>query len=109
MLQSGNIDPVVLVYFAVSMLSSFILFITYYLVFYLWKAGSPGKLILGLRVFSVDSTDYLTVGQILLREILGKFISAILLCLGYIIIAFRRDKRGLHDFIASSHVVRIAE
>ncbi|RLC91662.1 MAG: RDD family protein, partial [Chloroflexi bacterium] len=31
---------------------------------------------------------------------LGKFISAIILCIGYLMIAFTEKKQGLHDIMA---------
>lgn len=37
---------------------------------------------------------------------LAKFISAIILLVGFIMIAFRKDKRGLHDLIAGTVVIK---
>ena len=42
-----------------------------------------------------------------LREILGKFISSAVFCLGYLWIAIDKEKRGWHDSIASTHVVKV--
>ena len=39
-----------------------------------------------------------------LRETVGKFVSAIVLLIGYLMAAFRQDKRALHDFLFSSQV-----
>ena len=41
-----------------------------------------------------------------LREIVGKFLSGIAFYVGYVWIAFDRDKQGWHDKIAETYVVR---
>ena len=37
----------------------------------------------------------------------AKIISAIILCIGFIMIAFTDKKRGLHDIIASTLVIKV--
>lgn len=39
------------------------------------------------------------------REI-SKYLSAAILCVGYLMVAFRKDKRGLHDLIAGTAVIK---
>ena len=75
------------------------------LLFATWaKSTSPGKWLLGMRV-------YRTSGQragflmMLLRETIGKFISGLILGLGYLWILFDRDKQGWHDKIVSTVVI----
>ena len=42
----------------------------------------------------------------LLRETIGKFLSTIVLYIGFIAVAFSRDRQGWHDKITSTYVVR---
>jgi uncharacterized RDD family membrane protein YckC len=65
-----------------------------------------GKLALGLRV--VDSNGRrLTFGHALGRW-LAKLVSALLLSIGFLMVAFTDRKRGLHDMLAGTLVLRMA-
>jgi predicted Zn finger-like uncharacterized protein len=46
-------------------------------------------------------------GRAALREVLGKFISSILLGIGYLMVAFDNRKQGLHDKIADTYVIKL--
>jgi len=63
-----------------------------------------GKQAVGVRVIS-DKSESLSWGQLILRETIGKFISAIILLVGYIMAGFTERKQALHDKIASTAVV----
>jgi len=63
-----------------------------------------GKRAMGIKVIS-DKSENLSWGQVVLRETLGKFISAIILYIGYLMADFTARKQGLHDMIASTVVV----
>jgi len=63
-----------------------------------------GKRAMGIKVIS-DKSENLSWGQVVLRETLGKFISAIILYIGYLMAGFTARKQGLHDMIASTVVV----
>jgi uncharacterized RDD family membrane protein YckC len=63
-----------------------------------------GKMLLGIAVKSED-LQKLTLGRVILRETLGKFISGIILGIGFIMSGFTEKKQGLHDKMASSVVV----
>jgi uncharacterized RDD family membrane protein YckC len=65
-----------------------------------------GKLALGLRVVDRDGRR-LTVGRSLGRWA-AKLLSAVLLGIGFLMIAVTRRKRGLHDMIAGTLVLRMA-
>ncbi len=70
------------------------------------KGGLPGKMLLGLKIVDVETGLFLSPGKAILRESLGKLLSAITLTIGYIMAGVRMDKRALHDFVASSRVMR---
>ena len=75
----------------------------YIYIIYKYQA-SPGKMILGLTIVS-DNLERITLGQVLLREIIGKFLSSLILDIGYIMVAFTQKKQGLHDIIAKTLVI----
>ena len=66
-----------------------------------------GKLALGMKVVRQDG-NVPGLGYALLREVIGKFVSAIALFLGFLWIAWSREKQGWHDFMAGTRVIRTA-
>ena len=77
--------------------------------FYKNKGGSPGKLILGLRVRDYETKENIGYWRAFLREYIGKLISGVLLLLGFIIAAFRSDKKALHDMLSGTQVVQLKD
>jgi uncharacterized RDD family membrane protein YckC len=76
-----------------------------YDVFSLLRFGAtPGKLIFGLRVVQADDRP-LGFWRIVARS-LAKGIVGFTLGIGYLIAAFDEQKRGLHDFICKTRVVK---
>ncbi|MEX2598784.1 MAG: RDD family protein [Dehalococcoidia bacterium] len=67
-------------------------------------ATTIGKRLFGLYVVNVDGTR-VGIGRAALRAF-GQILSGALFGVGYLIVAFREDKRGLHDLIAGTVVVR---
>jgi uncharacterized RDD family membrane protein YckC len=79
--------------------------ITYTTGFWVATDGAtPGKMAMGIKV-QMANGDPIDVGPALLRYA-GYYVSAIVLLLGYIMIAFNPTKRGLHDYIAGTVVIR---
>ena len=76
----------------------------YYGWFYSNKGATPGKLLMKLRVSHSEMGTNLSYGRAFLRETVGKFLSAIILMIGYLMAVFRDDKRALHDLLFSTQV-----
>jgi len=76
-----------------------------YFIFFLGYGGqTPGKMLLRIRVLKKDQQP-LTWGRAVLRT-LGYLISGFLLLgIGFLMIAFHPQKRGLHDLIAGTLVI----
>jgi uncharacterized RDD family membrane protein YckC len=70
------------------------------------KGQTPGKMTVGIKVVDARG-EKPGLGVAALREILGKLISSLIFCLGYLLIAIDKEKRGFHDDIASTHVVKV--
>ena len=66
--------------------------------------GTLGKMALGIIVTDMNG-DRITFGKATGR-FFGKIISSLILCIGFLMIAFTDRKRGLHDMIASTLVVK---
>ena len=72
-----------------------------------WAYGlTPGKWLLGLRVASRDTGEPVGFWRMALREIVGKFLAAILCYLGFIWALVDANRQGWHDKIAKTLVIR---
>jgi predicted Zn finger-like uncharacterized protein len=82
--------------------------ITYcYAVFFIGYCGqTPGKMALRIKVIRADGRP-ISYGRAALREVPGKFISGILLGIGYLMVAFDSQKQGLHDKMADTYVIKL--
>lgn len=69
------------------------------------RGATPGKMAVGLRVVT-DQGQRLSFANATGRYA-AKFISAILLCIGFIMVAFTDKKRGLHDMMARTLVIKV--
>lgn len=81
-----------------------ILFTAYFGFFSYWGGQTPGKMLLRARVERIDG-GALGAGQALLRSA-ATLVSA-LTVVGFIMAAFEKRKRALHDLIAGTHVVQM--
>jgi uncharacterized RDD family membrane protein YckC len=68
------------------------------------KGGTPGKLIIGVRVVN-EKGEYIGMPSAFLRYI-GKILSGLILGIGYFMIGWDAKKQGLHDKIAKTYVIR---
>lgn len=88
------------------MLFSTLAGIFYYVFFTGYSGQTPGKMLLRIKVVRLDNTQ-VSYGQAFIRETIGKFISGIVLGIGYLMVALRSDKRALHDLMADTKVIKV--
>ena len=79
--------------------------ILYYVLFTGLRGQTPGKMVVGIQVLTREG-EVPGIGRAILREVIGKFVSGIVLLLGYIWVAFDPNKQGWHDKIAGTYVIR---
>ena len=91
-------------FWGVSLIIGLIWSIAYDAIFLLRFGATPGKLLLGLRVVQADGRP-LGFTRIVLRS-LSKSLVCLTLGIGYLIVAFDEHKRGLHDFICNTRVIK---
>jgi uncharacterized RDD family membrane protein YckC len=85
-----------------------ILSLLYYLILpIVWFGYTVGKRMVGIRIVKVNG-DKIGFGTMLMRVIVASIVYSITLGIGAIVSAFmvglRKDKRGIHDFIAGTYV-----
>ncbi len=78
---------------------------TYHVAFITARGQTLGKMALGIQVVNAQGNTP-SIGQALLRETIGKFLSGIALGLGYLWVGWDKEKRGWHDHIGGAYVVR---
>ena len=66
--------------------------------------ATPGKLVLGMRITTVDGQNISFLRAT--GRYFAKIISALILCIGYLMIAWDGHKQGLHDKIAGTYVIK---
>ncbi len=81
--------------------------ISYYVIMTSQKGATLGKQALGLRVQNIETGQNLDVVSAILREVVGKFISCLVLLLGYFWMLWDDKKQTWHDKIAKSVVVKV--
>lgn len=74
--------------------------------FWVKKGATPGKMLFGLQIRDLKTGQFISTPKALLRYLVGYTISALVLCLGFIWIAFDNKKQGWHDKIAGTVVVK---
>ncbi len=76
-----------------------------YMVYFLYHYGAtPGKMALHLKVIST-SPDKPSVGRLILREVIGKFLSRFFGDVGFLWALFDEKRQTWHDHIASTVVI----
>ncbi len=78
--------------------------VAYRVGFWSAKGATLGQMAVGVKITTVDG-EPIDFGRALLRYI-GYLASAIILLIGFLMIAFTREKRGLHDHIAGTVVIK---
>ena len=94
----------VLFRFTVKDIVKYLLALAYFVILTYSKGATVGKMAMNLRVVKEDGgrPDLLTVFY---REFIGKFLSRILLYIGYLMIGADREKAALHDRLSDTRVV----
>ena len=78
----------------------------YAVAFLALEGATPGKMIFRLRVMRADGRE-IGLRQALLRELAGGLCTALTFGLAYLAVAFSGEKRGLHDRLGGTLVVRL--
>lgn len=105
--SSGRLMRLGIGYLATYQLAVLLVSIGYFTYFHALVGQTPGKMIFGLKVLQING-DELSPGIAFLRWV-GYLVSGLFFHLGFLWIAFHEKKRGWHDLIAGTVVIRIAE
>jgi uncharacterized RDD family membrane protein YckC len=95
--------PAILSLAGISILIQLGVSLAYDVYFLTTKGATPGKMALGLKVTRADGGP-ISAG-VAVGRFFAKILSAMILWIGFIIAAFDREKRALHDHICGTRVV----
>ncbi len=76
----------------------------YFILLTYFTGSTLGKKLFQIRVVSAEDRK-MTFFEVAFRETVGRFLSALILSIGYIMIAVDKKKRGLHDILSDTNVV----
>lgn len=69
-----------------------------------WRGATPGKKFVHIKIVDAKTLQDIDNKQALTRSI-GYIVSTLALLIGFLMVAFRKDKRGLHDLLAGTVVI----
>ena len=69
-----------------------------------WRGATPGKRFVHIKIVDAKTFKDIDNQQALTRSI-GYIASTFIFLLGFIMVAFRKDKRSLHDILANTAVI----
>lgn len=86
-------------------LSYVIVMFTYFISMTYFFSQTLGKMIMKIKV-ETNRGDKLSLADVVYRELVGRLLTIFLAYIPYIAVAFINKKKGLHDFIADTVVVK---
>ncbi len=69
-----------------------------------WHGATPGKRFVHIKIVDAKTFEDIDNKQALTRSF-GYIVSTLAFLIGFIMVAFRKDKRGLHDLLAGTVVI----
>ena len=69
-----------------------------------WRGATPGKRFVHIKIVDAKTFEDVNNTQAITRSI-GYIVSTLAFLIGFIMVAFRKDKRGLHDLLAGTSVI----
>ncbi len=69
-----------------------------------WRGATPGKKFVHIKIVDAQTFKDITNTQAVTRSF-GYIASTFAFLIGFLMVAFRKDKRGLHDLLAGTIVV----
>lgn len=69
-----------------------------------FKGATPGKRFVHIKIVDAKTFEDIDNTQAITRSF-GYIASTFIFCIGFIMVGFRKDKRGLHDLLAHTAVI----
>lgn len=82
----------------------YVLTVAYFILLTYYTGATLGKRALHIRVISIEDRP-MTFFEVVYRETVGKFLSGIIIGIGFLMIGIDKEKRGIHDLLADTRVI----
>lgn len=82
----------------------YVLTAAYFIILTYETGATIGKKVFHLRVISTEDRK-LTLFEVIFRETVGRFLSALIVNVGYFLIGVSKEKHGLHDMLSDTEVI----
>jgi len=69
-----------------------------------WRGATPGKKFVHIKIVDAKTYEDIDNKQAVIRTV-GYLASTFAFMIGFLMVAFRKDKRGLHDLLAGTIVI----
>lgn len=83
----------------------YVMQVLYFILLTYYTGTTLGKRVLNLRVICADGNEKPGLITVIYRETIGRFLSGILCCIGYLMIVVDKENRGIHDWLCDTRVV----
>ncbi len=90
--------------YSVADIVCYLLMLAYFVLMTYYTNATLGKKLFQIRVVSTQDRD-MTFFEVLYRESIGRYLSGIILHLGYILILAQKEHRGIHDLLSDTCVI----
>lgn len=95
----------ILFQYSLSDIFLYIMRVAYFVLMTYFTGATLGKRLLKIRVVSADLSEKYSFFDILYRETIGRFLSKIILYIGYFFAIANQDKAALHDMLSDTRVI----
>ena len=95
----------ILFQYTLSDIALYVIRCLYFVLLTYYTSATIGKHIFRIKVVPINESKRMTFIDILYRETIGRYLSQVILCVGYFMIWFTKDKLTLHDRLCDTKVV----
>lgn len=82
----------------------YLLSVLYFIILTYYTGQTVGKKLFHLKVVSSDDSK-LSLLNVIYRETIGRYLSTVILCIGYIMVGVDKEKKALHDILCDTRVI----
>ncbi len=104
-LVKGTMDDNFLFSYSIKDIILYICTASYFVCFTYYTGTTIGKKLMHLKVINKAEEKPLTFFTVVYRETIGRFLSGIIMNIGYMMIGIDQEKCGLHDILCDTRVI----
>lgn len=107
LLEETPLGGEILFQFTLVDMIEYILTVVYFIIMTYFTGATLGKRIMKLKVISANDDEKLNIFTVIYRETIGRYLSDAFCGIGYLTVAFTKDKKAIHDMLCDTRVVEV--